>query len=210
MDFALLNSHLMRRGKPIENKSVLIWCHGAGDTLENNTYISRLFPEVPCIILQGSFPVGGGYRFFTQVSGDTVKDDEIDYSVEELMQLIDTLGLYGSKLVLAGFSNGGSFASYFALKARDFVGNVFDFAGYIPRTEWYINFIANKKNLDENDLFPRLHWFHSSEDNVNEFSYAMEGVKDVGDIRGLRLRFVNYKGGHTIPQKGIEMIGSVL
>ena len=196
----------------------IVWLHPAGSSMLRETsfaqWLFRWGFTSQVVVPDGNYALdthGYSRNFYTQIKDDSVDDKTVDLTVEKMRKLLTDLRSGGDRILLAGFSNGGSFAAYCALALPDLVDIAVDFSGYVPMTAW-MRALLNGMNDTARDMLREnpveLHIHHGVYDQVNEFWVTELNAQEIesADLEGLSFEFGTYEDGHTIPEYADKLL----
>ncbi|MCF6775772.1 alpha/beta hydrolase [Thiotrichales bacterium 19X7-9] len=133
-----------------EKQYAVIWLHGLGAdghdfesivpelNLPNDANIEFIFPHAPIrpITINGGYPMRGWYDITDMGSIDNNIDiTGIKDSIEQITNLVNyviTNGIASENIILAGFSQGGAIATYYALFSSKPFAGLMALSTYLP------------------------------------------------------------------------------
>ena len=210
LDYVALNASA-------ESTTALVWLHPSGSNMCSDVSDIRWFipDNLPTFIPNGPFCHGRNWWarvWYHQIEDDRVEDDLVYASLSAMRTFVETIKTnHGiEKVVLAGFSNGGSFAAMCGIMLPNLFESVVDFSGYIPRTEDYLRFLSGdhpvREYLSTKDEPLKIQVHHGVRDYVNEFSVTERNVLEIQGVEGLTVELHPHDGGHTIQPDALKAL----
>ncbi len=190
------------------NKEDLFPLHEFIPSRKNTRWIfpdAHLEMDLGGFIGRAWFPILSSHLEHMQKFGNDfsyIKPDGLDIANQKINELIDQLNFPYSKITIGGFSQGAMLSTDVVLKREDLPNGLAILSGtLINQTEW--SALAEKKS--------KLQFFqtHGTMDSVLPFSQAkkLEGLLREAKLTG---EFVEFQGGHEIPDKVIKRFGAYL
>ena len=184
------------KGAPASNADapLIVLMHGRGanrfDLLSLNDHLPKnatvIFPEAPFEAAQWDYGPGSAwYRF---LGGNKPEAESFSHSLDTLHELIASFNR--SRVVVGGFSQGGTMGTAYALAHPGAVSGVLNFSGFLadhPRVA------ASKNTVGDTSFF----WGHGTHDPAIPFQMAIEG-RDALRAAGAKLETHDYEIGHWI------------
>ena len=195
----------------------VIWLHGLGADgndfvpivkelpLQNAPGIRFLFPHAPIrsITVNGGMRMRGWYDIKSMDLADRVDAAGVYESAEQVEALIAeqvAVGIPESRIILAGFSQGGVIALHTGLHYPKTLGGIIALSTYLPIMEGLEQELA-----DENRNTP-LFMAHGSMDPVVPLSLG-EGSKNWLEQQGYEVEWHTYPMPHSVAAEEIDHIG---
>lgn len=213
--------HIVLNGN-VESEVAIIWLHpSGGNMLTEHPVIRWLNTDgVRVFVPEGPFWHGSSQRsrvWYHQVKDDFVEDNLVYASLVAMRKFVNHIrNAHGiKKIVLAGFSNGGSFAAMCGIMLPDLFDYVIDFAGYIPRTEDYLTFLGGDHTVREylrekrKDNPLRISVHHGTNDLVNEYPVTLRNVEEIQIVEGLDVGLITHAQGHYVTDAGLTELERV-
>ena len=142
----------------------VIWLHGLGAdgndflpiiselNLNSDIGVRFIFPHAPYrpITINGGVTMRGWYDIMSLDRNDNQDEDGIRESVGYLRGLIDReldRGIPQSKIIIAGFSQGGAIAIYAALTLTSELGGLIALSTYMPLEKTFIDLAKNSTKI---------------------------------------------------------------
>lgn len=155
-------------------------------------------PQAPFPAAQWSYGRGGAwYRYLEE---DRLDTETLGTSLDELDQffaaLPELLGLQPGRLVMGGFSQGGTVSLSYALTRPASVAAALVFSGFLP----------GSLQLDEGGSAPPttpIFWGHGTRDRMIPIAIAAQGRTRLRSA-GAKLRARDYPIGHWIVAEEVE------
>ncbi len=167
----------------------VIWLHGLGaDGSDFESIVPQLmlpvewpvrfiFPDAPLrpITVNGGYMMRAWYDIYSAISFDAPQDEEgIVESANIVSMLVEheiERGIDGHRIILAGFSQGGSIALYAGLKSEHHLGGVVALSTWLPLSDHFRGSACEPVHV------PSVFMAHGEEDAVVPVSFA-EASKD--------------------------------
>lgn len=190
-------------------RPLVVFLHGLGGSMETSKHgLPEIFTSRGAIVVfpDGTFPCFPdsvvARRWYTQLNDDLVTTDRALESIHALHQLIEMLrGLHNpSKIILAGFSQGGTMSVTYPLVYPKNVDVSVCFSGYIiadPQIPIAADVVKGTKFI----------WFHGTEDDDNPYYLATRGVDALRNA-GADVTLHTHAGGHWVPVEGLDALVS--
>eukprot|EP01065_Artemidia_motanka_P017405 TRINITY_DN20867_c0_g1_i1.p2 TRINITY_DN20867_c0_g1~~TRINITY_DN20867_c0_g1_i1.p2 ORF type:complete len:265 (+),score=85.21 TRINITY_DN20867_c0_g1_i1:77-871(+) len=135
-------------GGGAEPTAAVVFMHGLGDTghgwEQPARMLSRVMPHVRFVLpsapvqpvtLNGGMPMPSWYDIHGLTSRAAERCDGIDQSAQRIRALLSSIDVPLSKVVLAGFSQGGALALHVSLRMDGRLAGVASLSGYLPLPE---------------------------------------------------------------------------
>lgn len=180
--------------------TVVVLLHGRGSDMHDLQGLRALLPDAWTLVTpQAPFPAapwgyGPGGAWYRYVEGERVVVETMAESLARLdaflRALPATLGFQPERLVLGGFSQGGTMSLAFALSHPGAVDAVLNFSG----------FLASHVALDESGGAPPrtpIFWGHGTGDPAIPFALAERGRARLRRA-GATVEAHDYRIGHSI------------
>ena len=188
-----------------DGATVLVLLHGrgshGGDLQALAPWLPKgwglLTPQAPH--LASPWGYGPGWAWYRYVDGDRLVSDTLDRSLSELDTFLDEIPdlirLRPGRLVLGGFSQGGTTSLAYALTRPGRATAVLNFSGFLADTEL----------IDPGDLSPdatSVFWAHGTRDGNIPFALAADGRARLTRA-GVPLTVRDYEIGHWMVQSEV-------
>lgn len=145
----MLATEIVETAKTSDIHYSVIWLHGLGAdghdfvpivpqfTFPANIAVRFVFPHAPVrpVTINGGMSMRAWYDIYTPILGCAEKEGEILASVSQINDLIEAeiaQGIPASRIVLAGFSQGGVIAMHTALRFPQALAAVIALSTYLP------------------------------------------------------------------------------
>lgn len=195
----------------------IIWLHPSGGNFQSEGWGTRRLIETGHKVFYPNGPFWHGYNqmarvWYHQIKDDFVEDKQVYASLAAMERFVTRLkrGFGVERVILAGFSNGGSFAAMCALMLPQLFEFVWDFAGYIPRTEdftkWLTGNHSAREYLRSREKPLPLTISHGYNDFVNEYWCTLAGYEDAVGAEGLDLYLMSHNDGHSVNAAGMAKL----
>ncbi len=192
-------------GEPAAGATVAVLLHGRGSDMRD---LQGLRPHLPddwvLITPQAPFPgeawgYGGGGAWYRYREEDRVWEDTLEESLSRLdaflTELPTLLGVEPGRVVLGGFSQGGTVSMAYALTRPGTVAAALNFSG----------FLVSGVELDETGAHPPetpIFWGHGVGDPAIPMALAEKGRSRLRRT-GARLVALDYRIGHWIVEEEV-------
>jgi phospholipase/carboxylesterase len=209
---AALDHLLHRPDDARDGATVAVLLHGRGSHKGDLQSLRPMLPQDWSVITpEAPFPgaswgYGPGSAWYRYLEDDRVVAETLDQSLAKLdaflAELPGLLGFRPGKLILGGFSQGGSTALAYALQRPGVVDAVLNFSG----------FLVSHAALDESGASPPttpIFWGHGVEDPAIPISLAEKGRARLRRARA-DLHARDYPMGHTIAAEEVEAAVSMI
>lgn len=198
------------------SKSAIIWLHGLGAdgydftsipeqfSISKTAAIRFIFPHAPerAVTINQGFIMRAWYDIFGL---DRQSDQDIE-GIREAEALLNRLiddqiqsGIESSKIILAGFSQGGALALHAGLRYPKRLGGIIGLSTYLPVAD-----LLEKERHPANKMTP-IFLAHGDEDEVLPLSFGLE-IKQNLECYHYKVMWHLYKMGHTISIQEIRDI----
>ena len=202
---------------PLDADRCIIWLHGlgaSGDDLADGIWPAfsmprwrAVFPNAPQrpVTLNNGIVMPAWYDLYSLT--DRSKEDEAGLAnASEILKGIITeqidSGIEPSKIVVAGFSQGGAVALYSLLQQQITLGAVISLSAYLPHTS------LNNLAAVQNQATPVL-LMHGEYDDVVAYSMLETGKNKLQEL-GYKPQIKSYPMAHEICQEQVGDITSFL
>lgn len=197
----------LARGSDVgEECTVAVLLHGRGSDKHDLMALRALLPaEWSLVTPRAPFPgaawgYGGGYAWYRYVDEDRVVEDTLEESLGLLDELLgglpSALGFAPGRILLGGFSQGGTVSLAHALSRPGAVAAALNFSG----------FLAARVRLDERGGAPPatpIFWGHGTGDPAIPIALAERGRARLRRA-GAKLVARDYRVGHWIAAEEVE------
>lgn len=206
-----------------ENTGSVIFLHGSGDTGEGLKYwvnelvhgdmdfdfphIQVLFPtapEQPYTAAMGlSRPVWFDRERIALNAAEKI--DSVNVMMKQLSQLVNaevSKGIPEKRIVLGGFSMGGTMAMHLAYRRYNKVAGVFSLSSFLnENSEVY-------KAMKSNDYNPPLFMSHGINDSLVKYNWGQNTYAQIRKV-GVKTEFYSYPGmGHELNGENLKLLKS--
>jgi phospholipase/carboxylesterase len=198
-----------------DGSTVAVLLHGRGSDKADLQALRPLLPEEWSLLTpQAPFPgapwgYGPGAAWYRYVEDDRVVEETLDESLATLDHLLadlpDLVGFRPGRVVLGGFSQGGTTSLAYALSRPGSVTAVLNFSG----------FLTAHAEVDESGSSPPdvpIYWGHGVGDPAIPISLAEKGRSRLRHA-GAKLTARDYRIGHWIAEeevrRAVEMVEGV-
>ncbi len=188
--------------------AAIIWLHGLGADnndfyeivplleLPTNARIRLVFPNAPiqAVSLNGGMPMHSWFDVFgfgDRYPEDSEGLDRVATQISELIAREKSRGIATSRILLAGFSQGGAAAVYTGLRYPERLGGILVLSAYLPR-EKKLAEEAHSANRDT-----PIAIMHGSHDPVIPFRLA-ERAREVLENSAYSVEWYEYDMPHTL------------
>lgn len=182
---------------PAEGGTVAVLLHGRGSDMHDLQGLRRLLPEswtlvTPRATFAGApWGYGPGWAWYRYVAEDRVVQDTLEDSLEALDSFLEALPeLLGGpveRLVLGGFSQGGTTSLAYALTRDRPLAAVLNFSG----------FLADGVPVPDPERVPPLFWGHGLHDPAIPHALAVKGRGTLA-AAGIEVTTSDHPMGHGI------------
>lgn len=196
--------------------AAIIWLHGLGadgtdfvpivDQLQlpENLAIRFIFPNAPVrpITINQGYPMPGWYDISSLSFGDKEDEAGILASSNYLKQLCtdqQALGISSSRIILAGFSQGGVIALHCGCRCPQTLGGIMALSTYLALPES----LPSDKNPASQDT--PIFMAHGRQDEVVAFHYGKQSMTLL-EQNNYNVDWHEYNMGHTVCLEEIQHI----
>jgi len=195
----------------------IIWAHGLGADkhdfesiipmlgLPGTMPVRFIFPNAPIrpITVNGGMEMRGWY----DIRSMSINEQEDAEGIKASARLLDGLveqqlsdGMPASRIVLAGFSQGGAIALYQGLRQPQLLAGIIALSSYLP--------LPNQLDPNVSKNITKLPVFigHGNQDNVVPVELGIF-TRDFLLDRGMNIQFKMYPMGHSVSAAEITDIG---
>jgi phospholipase/carboxylesterase len=194
--------------------ATVIWLHGLGAdghdfepivpelALPESLPVRFIFPHAPVrsVTLNFGTPMRAWFDIIAihpKARQDEAGIREAQLAVEMLIQKEHTRGIPFSRIILAGFSQGGSMALYTGLRYPERLGGILALSTYLPLAEQ----LSKEKSAANQDI-PIL-MLHGTMDSVIPLS-LVEPARDFLRAQGYQVNWRNYPMPHSTCEQEIK------
>lgn len=198
--------------------SAIIWLHGLGAdgndfapiipqlNLSNKLAARFIFPHAPVmpITINQGYHMPGWYDIYSDdiVSGEDEQGIRNTSAViRQMCEQQESLGIASSRIILAGFSQGGAIALHCGLSYPRPLAGIMALSTYLPLHTSFAN-DASPAN-QATDIFMA----HGSQDPVVATAFGKKSFQLLSDA-GHPIHWHEYDMGHSVCPEEIENIGS--
>ena len=199
--------------------AAVIWLHGLGADghdfppvvpelgLPSTLSIRFIFPHAPVrpVTINGGHRMRAWYDMFMGDRGLQGNAEHIRESAERLAGMVEAqqqAGIASSRIVLAGFSQGGAVALHCGLRRRPRVAGILALSTYLPLRET----VADE--LPDRDL-PPVFMAHGSFDDVIPFGFAEASCQAL-QAHGAKVEWHDYPMAHSVCMEELQATGAWL
>lgn len=182
---------------PAEGGTVAVLLHGRGSDMHDLQGLRRLLPDdwtlvTPRATFAGApWGYGPGWAWYRYVAEDRVVPETLDQSLAALDAFLEGLpevvGGPVERLVLGGFSQGGTLSLAYALTSDRPLAAVLNFSG----------FLADGVRLPQDGRVPPLFWGHGLHDPAIPYALAVKGRAALS-AAGIQVVVSDHPIGHGI------------
>lgn len=182
---------------PAEGGTVAVLLHGRGSDMHDLQGLRRLLPDdwtlvTPRATFAGApWGYGPGWAWYRYVAEDRVVPETLDQSLAALDAFLEGLpevvGGPVERLVLGGFSQGGTLSLAYALTRDRPLAAVLNFSG----------FLADGVRLPQDGRVPPLFWGHGLHDPAIPYALAVKGRAALS-AAGIQVVVSDHPIGHGI------------
>jgi phospholipase/carboxylesterase len=193
--------------------AAIIWLHGLGADghdfeaivpelrLPDDLAIRFIFPHAPFrpITLNNGYVMRGWYDIKSLAFGEDEDIEGIADSAEALRLLIDqqiASGIPASRIILAGFSQGGAIVLYTGLHLEKPLAGLMVLSAYLPVAEQLRANIASPLNI---------FMAHGLQDDIVNYQYGVS-TRLLLENRGINVEWHDYAMAHSICAEEIQHI----
>jgi len=192
----------------------IIWLHGLGadgndfvpivEQLQLPSAVRFIFPNAPIrpITINQGYPMPGWY----DISSMSIVDQEDEVGIREssaiLKELCDeqvALGIDSSRIVLAGFSQGGAIALHCGCRYPKPLAGIMALSTYIPLPDTLAD------EVDENVVETPIFMAHGRQDEVVDYDYGKQSMERL-DALNVEVQWHEYDMGHSVCDEEISHI----
>jgi phospholipase/carboxylesterase len=202
----MLQLDLAPAARVTNRPTVAVLLHGRGSDKGDLQGLRPLLPDDWTLVTpRAPFPgepwgYGPGFAWYRYVAEDRVDAGTLQDSLALLDQFLDALprlvGVESPRIVLGGFSQGGTISMSYALTRPRAVGAVLNFSGFLPAAV----------HVDETGASPPsvpIFWGHGTGDPAIPFALAEKGRNRLRRA-GAKLVARDYRIGHTIVPEEVD------
>lgn len=201
----MLVKSISRPAESADGATVAILLHGRGSHRGDLQALRPLLPEAWILVTpQAPHPghpwgYGPGWAWYRYLGDDQVDAVTLDESLTELDDFLaglpSMLKLTPGKILLGGFSQGGTLSMCYGLSRPGRVNGVLNFSGFLPRH-------LDLPTADEAASRPPIYWGHGLRDPNIPHLLAERGRARL-DEAGLRVEQRDYDIGHWITEEEV-------
>ena len=197
----------------VEVELAVIWLHGLGaDGHDFEPLVPELglefgvrfvFPHAPVrpVTLNGGLPMRAWYDILSLERSGPEDAEGIRASARAVAGLVDAeveRGVDPSRIVLAGFSQGGAIALHAGLRERRRLAGLLALSAYLP--------LADTLEAERAHERPPIFMAHGTEDPVVPLGLA-EVSRERLEAAGFAVEWHTYPIGHAVSQEEVRAIG---
>lgn len=200
-----------------QHQATVIWLHGLGaDGFDfapvvpelkfiNKEQVKFIFPHAPVrpITINNGFPMRGWYDILSLDPDNFTHDIEgIRASSKQVIDLVEAeiaTGIDPSKILLAGFSQGGAIALFSGLTGPHPIAGILALSTYLPSEEIVI--------LEKHHHNVPILMIHGSEDAVIRLEYAKQSAEALTKMQ-CDIEFAVYPMAHTLCAEEVHQIAN--
>jgi phospholipase/carboxylesterase len=198
----------------------VIWLHGLGAdggdfagivpelNLPKDHTIRFIFPHAPIrpITLNGGFEMPGWYDI-TSLDRNAIQDIEgIQETTREIHAMIAEQlqqGIASTKIILAGFSQGGAISLFSGLTYDKSLGGILALSTYLPIAD---TFRKTRHNANQNTPILMV---HGTQDNIVALEFGQQSEMVLKEM-GYPITWQAYPMGHSVCKPELQLIGQWL
>jgi len=194
----------------------VIWLHGLGADgndfvpiieqlqLPSHYAIRFIFPNAPIrpITINQGYPMSGWYDITSMSIADEEDETGIKESSAILKQLCDeqvSLGIDASRIVVAGFSQGGAIALHCGCRYPKPLAGIMALSTYMPLPD------SLEEEADEEVAEVPVFMAHGRQDDVINYEYAKHSMERL-DALNVEVQWHEYDMGHSVCLEEIHHI----
>lgn len=195
-----------------EESPVLILLHGRGSSEGDLQGLQVVLPDTWALLTpRAPFPglpwgYGPGWAWYRYLAEDRVVPDTLQESLKFLDEVMDALpevlGGSPARLVLGGFSQGGTTSLSYGLTRPGRLGGVAVLSGFLPQVPFVTSGLPNGKGLP-------VFWGHGQGDLAIPFALGVRGRAALRQA-GAKVTEADHSGGHTITPQEARLLGTWL
>lgn len=184
----------------------IVLLHGRGSHERDLMGLREGFPPGAIVVAPrapfpgGPWGYGAGWAWYRYIGGSTPEPESFEESQQSLSAFLEALPgalpVRPGRVVLGGFSQGGTMSLGYALRNPGGVPMVMNFSGFLPD---HPSVAPNSSTVDGTDFF----WGHGRHDPAIPFALARVGRAALADA-GARLEARDYDIGHWISPEEIS------
>lgn len=189
-----------------DGATVLVLLHGRGSHERDLLDLGgALDSEAVVITPRAPFPgqpwgYGPGWAWYRYLGGNRPEPESFTAALADLDEFVralpELLGFKPGKIVLGGFSQGGTMSTAYALSNRGAVAGVLNFSGFVPDHPSIPTEAGSGEGV-------RVFWGHGTGDESIPFSMAEEGRATL-EALGVDLEAHDYPIGHWIAPEELQ------
>lgn len=206
---AVLQYDIRRVREPADGGTVAVLLHGRGSHRGDLQALGPALPESWTIVTpQAPYPghpwgYGPGWAWYRYVADDRVMEDTLARSLEAVQIFLDelpaVLKFQPGKVLLGGFSQGGTMSMSYALTRPNSVAAVLNFSGFVPAS---VDIPFSALSPGTAPIF----WGHGLRDPNIPYELAVRGRARL-EKAGIRVEASDHDIGHWIvPEEIAEAV----
>jgi phospholipase/carboxylesterase len=194
------------------SRDVLLLLHGRGSNEDDLLGLRPWLGESRTIVTPrapfpgGPWGYGAGWAWYRYLRDDLMEEETLDRSLEALDRFIDDLpdrlDFEPSRLVIGGFSQGGTTSLAWALTRPGRVAGVLNLSGFLAGVPGVQKALGNAPGLP-------VFWGHGKVDPAIPFELGVKGRAAL-EGAGAQLEVFDHPSGHTITPDEVQAIAAFL
>lgn len=206
----MLHYEIARRERLADGVRLIVLLHGRGSNETDLLGLAPGLPEDSVVVAPrapfeaGPWGYGPGWAWYRYLGEDRPEPESFAEGQRELdsflTELPGALGATPGRIVLGGFSQGGTMSLGYALRNAGAVRDILNFSGFLPSH-------PEVRVTPETVEGRRFFWGHGRQDPSIPFELAMRGRTALRDARA-KLEERDYAIGHWIaPEELADAVG---
>jgi phospholipase/carboxylesterase len=184
---------------------LVVLLHGRGSDMHDLLPLGKRLGDRTVVAPQAPFAgapwgYGPGWAWYQFMGRNRPDAESFTHSLqaihEFLQQLPNALGISPRRIVLGGFSQGGTLSTAYALVHQGVVARVLNFSGFLAD---HPQVVVNAETVASSEFF----WAHGTQDGNIPFELAIEGRAKLV-AAGAKLETRDYDIGHWIDPRELQ------
>ncbi len=194
------------------SRDVLLLLHGRGSNEDDLLGLRPWLGETRTLVTpRAPFPgppwgYGSGWAWYRYLHDDLMEEETLDQSLAAIDGFVDALpdhlGFEPGRIVLGGFSQGGTTSLAWALTRPGRVAGVLNLSGFLAGVPGVQEALSNAPDLP-------VFWGHGQADPAIPFALAVKG-RGALQAAGADLTTFDHPSGHTITPDEVQAIRQFL